>query len=67
MTVSADNQVDTVGVGSQFHVRFITIVGQGQDALDTLGFKFVNILLNSRNRVRERDRGASIRDIARRL
>ena len=67
MTVSTHNQVNTVGTGSQFHVGFIAVMRQGQDALDTLGFELIDVLLNSGDRVRERDRRASIRDIARSL
>jgi len=65
--MTTDNQIKTTGLGSQLHIWGISIVRQGENALDALSLKFINVFLDSNNGIRERDRWSRTGNVARRL
>lgn len=53
-----------MSLGCQLHVGSIAVVRKGQNPLDTLGFEFINIFLDSWNGISKGHGGSCIGDIA---
>ena len=64
VTVTTDDQVNTMGLGSEFHIWTVSIMRDGKDTFDAFGLQLINIFLNSRDWICERDSRASVGDIA---